>query len=143
MSLLKVKILRRERKAVAAIEFAVVISFIVGLVAPMADIVIAINTYLSTYQSLSAAAAYGTYHPPQDITNMTVDNWPTTIQSLFSGSSKSATVLCGNPGTTCTATSSPLPRYFVLSTTIVPNSSPIVLSTLSSPQTVTYAGRFQ
>jgi hypothetical protein len=134
---------KRGREGVAAIEFALIFPFVLALLLPTEELVVGMRNYISAYQALRAAAAYGTYHPPGDVTNPLADNWPTTMTGLFTGSSKSATVLCGNPGKTCTTTSSPLPRYFVLSTTIVPDSSAVVLTSLISPRVVTYTGRFQ
>lgn len=132
-----------RQEAVAAIEFAIVISFILGLLAPMADLVIAGNAYISAYQAIRAAGVYAEYHSPADITNMTADNWPTVITNLMTGTANTATVYCGNPGQACTSTSAPAPRYFVLTSTITPNPKPLILTSLSHPVTITYAARFQ
>ena len=118
-----------DRRGVSAIEFAIVAPVLIGLLLPLTDLALAARQYIQGYQALRAVGAYTQYNPPPDITKP--GSWTTTVDAMLSQGVLSAgniQILCGDPGTACTA-APVFPRTYVLSASIT-----------ITPLFVTYSG---
>jgi Flp pilus assembly protein TadG len=103
----------RDRKGVAAVEFAIIVPVLIALLLPIADVGIAAMSYISAYQSVRDAAAYAMYNPPKDLNNI-----PTTYLSQQLPPNTSV-IACGD--TVCTTVpAAPTSLLFTRTITLKP-----------------------
>jgi Flp pilus assembly protein TadG len=67
--MLRLVCLLKNRRGVAAIEFAVIAPVMIGIILPIADITLVVLTKIEAYQAIRGAAATLRLNPPQDLAN--------------------------------------------------------------------------
>lgn len=104
----------RDRRGVAAIEFAVILPVMLMAIMPITDIARVAMARIQATQAMRNLAAYAQLHPPIDVTDLT--GW--TLPAI-PGHTIAANVVCGNvaDGTACTDPSQ-IPKRFVFTTTV-------------------------
>jgi hypothetical protein len=123
-----------DRRGMAALEFAIIATVMVGLFLPLSDLAIAAIQYVGAYQGLRDLGAYAQYHAPADVTDLTAWTLPT-----ITGYTINTTIMCGTLA--CSSTNTVSPQWFVFSTNI--RLTPMFLTALAGTYTVVYSERFQ
>ena len=134
----------RDRRGVAALEFALIMPVIIALFVPIADVGMAALQYMTAYQAVRTAGAYARYHPPSDITDLAAGSWKTTVLGMLPPGS-AVHAKCGDPDSgsvaDCSTGNLAQPRWFEFSTTV--NLDPLIVESLRGAYPVDYSERFQ
>ena len=133
--------LLRDTRGVAAVEFGIIASAMIGLLLPITDIGVAAMRYSSAYQALRSVGAYALYNPPPNLTDLSK------LRAMLpAGQDNTVITVCGDTLSSpvdCPAGGPSLPpRSFVFSTKFKLN--PIIFDVgCKEGCTVTYLERFQ
>jgi hypothetical protein len=132
-----------DQRGAVALEMPFVYFFMVtSLLLPLADLAIAGLKFNSAYQALRDMGQRTQYSTPDATDSASISTWQTSLPTTVDGYTISATVKCGDAGTSAPCAGTDFPKYYNFSTSFT--LSPMVLgSVLCSTCTVNYLQRFQ